>query len=114
MSLLIKTLQEVNNGNAMRELDDAMQSLVEKVRETKAGGEIQLRIKIKPAKSDAEMVEVKSDMSLKLPKFVRQPSLFYTTEDNNLERNDPRQKLMDLRVVESPETQTAPRRVANA
>lgn len=114
MSLFIRTLQEVNNGHAMKDLDEAMQTLVEKVRETTAGGEISLKIRIKPAKSDAGMVEVKSDMSVKLPKFVRQPSLFYTTDDNNLERNDPRQKLMDLRVVESQETQPAPRRVVNS
>ena len=53
-----------------------------------------LSIKIKPV-GKAGQVELDSDLKVKKPKPVRGKTLMFATPDNNLQREDPRQRTLD-------------------
>ena len=62
--------------------------------ETGKTGEIVLHIKIKPVGKGGQ-VELDSDVKVRKPKPVRGKTLMFATPDNNLQREDPRQRTLD-------------------
>jgi hypothetical protein len=98
-----KTLREVRAGFAMNELSEGLAKLVESVRASGKSGKLVLELKIKPAsKGETVCVLIEDDITVKCPKPEKASSIFFTTEDNQLQRNDPRQMTMELREVPAP------------
>lgn len=96
----VDTLREIRNGQCLEELGFHLNDLVAAVRNTGRAGEIVLKIKVIPAGSGrVEAVEVKDDIIQKLPQLPKKSTLFFPTEDNNLQRTDPRQRTMELEEV---------------
>jgi hypothetical protein len=109
-----KTIAEMNAGASLVDLSQAMEQLIAAVRQTGKKGSLTYRLDVKPAsEGDVVTVMLTDDISTKLPKAARATSLFFTTEENGLQRSDPRQVEMDLKVV-APKAEEAPRRVAEA
>ena len=91
-------LREHRNGVTHDELADALNDLVAAVNEEGKAGTLAFTVSIKPmGKSDG--LEVSADIKVKPPKKTAGVSIFFSTPDNNLVRQDPRQQSMELREV---------------
>lgn len=67
-----------------------------------------LTIKIKPLDSDGESVALIPIVKIIEPAKAERQTIFFTTDDNRLERNNPKQQEMTLEPVEKPVTALAP------
>jgi len=90
-----ETIVQINNGAAVAELSDALEKVVAAVRQTGKSGTITLTLK-----GTSNVLLIESQVKTKLPEPERGMTIFYATEDNKLVRNDPRQQMLPLRVVE--------------
>lgn len=100
-----ETLREIRAGNCLDELSVHLNDLVAAVRNTGKAGDVTLKLKISPAGSGkVEAIQVDDTITLRMPELPKPSTLFFTTEDNNLSRIDPRQKEMVLRVAEDAAT----------
>lgn len=96
-----ETILQMNNGTTVMELSNAMEQVVAAVRAAGKSGSLTLTIKVAPAsKGSTDVLMVESQVKTKLPEPDRGMTIFYATEDNQLVRNDPRQELLPLRVVD--------------
>lgn len=96
-----ETILQINNGAAVAELSDALQRVVASVRETGKSGSITLTLKVAPAsKGSTDVLIVESMVKTKLPDPERGVTIFYATDNNLLVRNDPKQQMLPLRVLE--------------
>jgi hypothetical protein len=96
-----ETILQLNNGATVSELGDALEKVVAAVRATGKSGSITLSIRVAPASKGAtNVLMVESQVKTKLPEPERGMTIFYATEDNQLVRNDPRQQMLPLRVVD--------------
>lgn len=99
-NLFARTLQDLRHGASAEELSEQLSVLIAAVRETGKGGELIYKIKIKPAnKGQIRTVIVEDEINLKKPGFDRESSIFFTTDDNCLVRNDPRQRELELKTI---------------
>ncbi|MET3514314.1 hypothetical protein ABIC63_002086 [Pseudacidovorax sp. 1753] len=87
-------LEALDYGAISDEATHELNELVHACTETGKTGEITLTIKIKPV-GKAGQVELDSDVKVKKPKPVRGKTLMFATPDNNLQREDPRQRTLD-------------------
>ena len=96
-----ETILQMNNGATVMELSNALEQVVGAVRAAGKSGSITLTIKVAPASKGAtDVLMIESQVKTKLPEPDRGMTVFYATEDNHLVRNDPRQQLLPLRVVD--------------
>ena len=94
------TLREIRNGDTQEELAVMLNQVVAAVRETGKVGELTLKLKIKPAGSGVvNVVQIEDTVTAKMPELPRPSTLFFPTEDNNLQRTDPRQRSMELEAA---------------
>lgn len=87
-------LEALDYGAISEEATHELNEIVHACTETGKTGEITLTIKIKPV-GKAGQVELDSDVKVKKPKPVRGKTLMFATPDNNLQREDPRQRTLD-------------------
>lgn len=106
------TLQEIENGSLVADLDDKLSELIGKVKERGKAGSITVSLKIKPLDTDAESVSVVASVKVAEPTKAERASIFFTTEENSLVRNNPRQQEMKLEPV--PKKKETPAPVAKA
>lgn len=94
-------LQELRDGRVHADLSQQMEELLAKVKETGKGGELSLKIKIKPATrgGDVDKVTISDLITMNLPKPERGEDFFWLTDDNDLSRNHPKQASLELRDV---------------
>lgn len=92
-------LQELRDGRTHTELTAQLAALLEKVKETGKGGELTLKLKVKPAGrgSDVDKIVIADSINITLPKPERGEDFFWLTEENDLSRNHPRQHALPLR-----------------
>jgi hypothetical protein len=96
-----ETILQINNGATVAELSDALERVVAAVRAAGKSGSITLTIKVAPASKGAtDILMVESQIKTKLPEPDRGMTIFYATEDNRLVRNDPKQQVLPLRVID--------------
>lgn len=96
------TLQNIEGGRLAADLDEKLRQLVGVVKERGKTGTISLTVKIKPLDHDAESVSVVASVKVTEPAKAERASIFFTTEDNRLVRDNPAQKEMDLQPVPKP------------
>lgn len=98
------TLQDLRDGRVHAELSQQFGELVSKVKETGKGGEITLKIKVKPQGrgGDVDKVIVSDAITVNMPKPERGEDFFWLTEDNELSRNHPKQGNLELRDATTP------------
>jgi hypothetical protein len=96
-----ETILQMNNGATVAELSEALEQVVAAVRASGKSGSLTLSVKVSPAsKKSTEVLMVESQVKTKLPEPERGMTIFYATEDNHLVRNDPKQQMLPLRVVD--------------
>lgn len=94
------TLQQLENGRLIDDLSDMQAEIVQAVSETGRMGELKLHLKYKKESDGVLSIECK--MTKSVPENERGKSIFYSTPEGNLERNNPNQVSMDLHVAEEP------------
>jgi len=87
----VDTLRDVRAGKVIDELDEQLQTLVQKVQSTIKGGSLVLTIDIKPLKGSAEAVIVKAGISCKMPSFDEAGTVLFPSPEGNLTRSHHRQ-----------------------
>lgn len=96
----METLGNLRDGRTIDDLAFELNQVIEGVRSTGRAGELKLTLKITPAKKgDGEVVMLADEIKTKVPK-EQASTLFFTTADNNLSRNNPRQGEMELKPVD--------------
>lgn len=96
-----ETILQINNGAAVGELSEALRDVVAAVRATGKTGALTLTLKVLPASKGAtDVLMVESHVKTRLPERERGMTVFYATDDNLLLRNDPKQQMLPLRVVD--------------
>ena len=95
-----RLLQEQRAGDCLTDASEKLQDLILKVRERLGAGEIIIKLKLTPAAKG--IITITDDVTVKLPKEDKDATLFWTTEDGTLTRNDPDQPELILRQVKSP------------
>lgn len=97
----VSTIQEIREGGAVDELTDALANLVAAVRATGRKGKLTFTLTVKLAgKGDSNVLMLEDETKIAPPAIERGTSVFFATDDNVLQRNDPRQpELKGLRQV---------------
>jgi hypothetical protein len=93
------TLNALRFGTLSEELTKKLHELTAACTETQRSGAITLTLALKPGKGG--QVEVFDDIKVKMPKEERGSSIMFATPEGNLQREDPRQKKLDLRQVDT-------------
>lgn len=97
-SLLLDTLEAVQDGDTLRRLSADLRDLVGAVRQSGRPAEMTLKLTLKP--DGDRRVKVLVSNTNKPPKPDPEGSRFYFTDHNGLSVSDPDQPtLMDLRTV---------------
>lgn len=89
-------IRQQRKGKCLAELSEALQQVVLAVREHADSGSLTLTLKISPASGDATAMQVADEIKVKLPTIKKPSSLFYSTDEGALVRNDPNQQEMQL------------------
>ena len=98
-------LHEQRGGAAAVEVSERFNELVAAVMEHGKGGELILKIAVKPAgKGAGNVVTVTDTCTTKLPEADRPTAIFFADDDGNLSRSNPNQPELPLRAVADPET----------
>lgn len=94
-------IQDLRDGRAHADLSAKLAELLAAVKTTGKAGSLTFKLKVKPANKGAEVdkVCVIDDISTTLPVLEHGDDFFYLTEENELSRNHPRQRSLDLREV---------------
>lgn len=97
----IDFLRDQRGGATEEELAEALNKLVGDVERAGKKGTLTFKIEVSPvAKETSGQVIVHDEITLKLPKPKRSSTLYFSTPENNLSRNDPRQQSLPLKPVE--------------
>jgi len=103
----IETLRGLRDGKTLTELEEAMNELVEAVRDTGRKGSVTLKIDL-TCVTDG-IYETSDNITLKAPWHALSNTLFFGTPDGNLVRHDPRQQdLLLARDIADAPTPSAP------
>jgi hypothetical protein len=97
----LKTLAEIRHGQTIGELSDKLAKVVAAVRLTGKAGTLKLKLKVSPAtRGDVNVVTLEDSVSVDLPEANKAQTIMFATDENLLQRNDPRQmELTQLKVV---------------
>lgn len=108
----VKTLTELRKGQSVSELSDAMTELVATCKRVGRKGELTLKIKLTPS-SDGETIIIQDDFTVKTPRMDRKHTTFFSTEDHQLRRDNPKQAVFDPKVVPGSQAEAAVQNVAS-
>ena len=97
-SAFLSLLQLHRGGAVLTDLAEAMRVVTEAVQLAGKPGAITLTIAIQPAQRSGAVI-VADEIKTKLPKEEKVTSIFFSDENGNLLRNDPRQKELPLRTI---------------
>lgn len=86
-------------GDCLDELGKALREVTKAVQLTGKKGVLTLKINIQPATGFKGAIAVGDDIKVTLPKLDKGGSLFFANEDGGLQRDDPDQRHLDLKVV---------------
>lgn len=92
------TLNALRFGTLTEDLTKELHSLIEACTTAGKSGTLTLTLALKPGKGG--QIEVFDDIKVKKPKEERGSSIMFATPEGNLQREDPRQKKLDLRSVD--------------
>lgn len=90
-------VRELGSGRTYEDLTHGLAEVVEAVMATRKGGELTLKMSIKP--NGEGSVRITDDVKIKVPQPTRGDTLFFATAEGSLIRNDPRQDSLPLREV---------------
>lgn len=94
----LKVIQNHRKGGALTDLAAALREVAGAVSLVGKPGVVILKLNLLPSKAGAFIVV--DDISTKVPKADKEGSIFYADENHNLQREDPKQQVLQLRSVE--------------
>lgn len=100
------TLAQLRGGKTADQLSAELNQLVQECRNTGKKGELILTITVRPDKGDSGQYFLKPIIKVKTPQFETGDTLFWGTPEGNLQRTDPAQGDLDLKVVQEPRQAT--------
>lgn len=98
---------QIRGGKTQEELSEKLNKLVQDCRNTGKKGELTLTVQIRPDKGDSGQYFVTPSIKTKSPEFAPGETIFWGTPEGNLQRTDPAQHELPLKVVD--EQPKAPR-----
>lgn len=98
--LFMHTLNSMDYGVTPEELSDALAEVLQGVRDTGKQGTLTLKLTLKPEAIAAGQVSITPDIIAKAPQLPRDKALLFFTPDNNIQREDPRQRTMGFEAVD--------------
>jgi hypothetical protein len=95
------TLAKLRYGQTIEDLTSEFHSLLCAVNRTGRAGSLTLKISVKPIDKgpSVERIEMRDDITLKLPKPERGATFLFLDSANNPQTSDPRQPQLPLRAV---------------
>jgi len=85
-------LQEIRKGAFVYECASSLEELISKIREHGKGGVLNIKISIDPhSAGDGNTLDILAEVGSKKPKASTPKAIFFSTNKNTLQRNDPRQ-----------------------
>lgn len=98
---LMDIMKDIRAGDFVFEASQELEKVIAGVRETTKAGKLVITLRIEPlSKGDVSTVRVIDDIDAKIPKPDKKNSIFFTSEDNRLLRDDPRQMKMKFQEFE--------------
>lgn len=85
------TIATIRKGALVNELTEELARVVAGVMQFEKAGELTLKLKVKPAAQNSEMVVIEDELIVKEPKADRPPTWFFATDDGGLTRENPDQ-----------------------
>ena len=99
---IVATLAEIRHGALLDEATSALCEVVQAVSSVGKGGEITIKIRVKPVSAASATLVVDAEVTKKIPEADREVSIFFPTQDGSLTKTDPNQLPLGLRAVGSP------------
>ncbi|RAI37231.1 hypothetical protein [Rhodoplanes roseus] len=109
MRLITDVLRDIRRGRPVEEATAALADVVRAVDETGKEGSVTITLKIKPAKHGGPEKTIIAEVKHKKPIADIAPAIFFSDEDGDLHRVDPRQEEMPLNEVGTPTMNAAGR-----
>lgn len=91
-------LHQLRHGSAQEELSEHVTECVEAARESGKIATLTFTVKFKPDGHGQYLIE--DVIKTKLPQMSHGATIMYGTPEGNLQREDPKQSKLDLKVVE--------------
>ena len=98
---IFETMRDIRNGALLNEAASDLAEVVRAVSHTNKGGEICIRIKVKPVGAASATLMVDGEVTKKVPVPDREVSIFFPTVDGSLTKTDPNQMPLGLSPVPS-------------
>ena len=98
--LYVHTLNQLLHGATSEELSENLSNCVEAVRNTGKQATLTLKLTVKPIGQGTGQYEIRDKITAAIPELDRGMTLMFGTPEGNLEREDPRQKNLELKAVE--------------
>lgn len=102
MRPITDVLRDIRKGRAVDQATRLLAEVVRAVDETGKGGEVTLKLKIKPEKGGGSAKTITCEVKAKKPEADIPDAIFYSDPDGDLHRTDPAQQEMDLRDASKP------------
>lgn len=90
----LTTLNELQGGATVADLNQALQALVGDVRSIGKPGTLTLTLKVSPKASGSQLI-ISDEIKLAPPKPDREITIMFADDNNHLTRRDPRQPKLD-------------------
>lgn len=97
--LYMYMLTQLRGGKLQEELSQELNQLIQDCRKVGKKGEITLTVVVNPDKGDSGQYFMRPDIKIKSPKPEVGETMFWATPEGNLQRTDPSQHDLDLRVI---------------
>ena len=110
----LRTVAQFDKGTSTNDASLKLAELIKTVRATGRGGKLTFELTVAPAsRGSINTLKLVGEVKVKLPKLPAPECIMFATDDNTLQKSDPNQTEMPLRVAEAPEM-PAPREVRDA
>ncbi|GGA80623.1 hypothetical protein GCM10011369_23200 [Neiella marina] len=96
-----QTLAYLEKGCLDAELSEQLADVIKGVRDTGKQGTVTLQLKVSLMKGTEDTVSITSSVNSKVPQLDRAQTIMWSTYDGDLIRNDPNQRALDLKTVET-------------
>ncbi len=101
-SRFLNLMQQHRGGEALNEMSAALREVVMAAQLTGKTATVTMKFTVKQAAKIRGAVTIEDSIAIKLPQLPKDNSLFYANEQGDLQREDPKQMKLKLRVIEAP------------
>lgn len=104
MRLITDVLRDIRKGRPVEEATMALADIVRAVDETGKEGSVTITLKVRPAKHGGPEKTLIAEVKAKKPIAEIAPAVFFSDDEGDLHRVDPRQEDMTFEEAKTPRT----------